>query len=127
MNRLEVELQDGQSVFAPGETIRGVARWELDETPTELEVRLFWYTEGKGDQDVAVVDTVTRQSPPAEGELRFSLTAPRAPSSFSGRLISLVWAVELVVQPGGGAARTELLLSHTGREIRLDTTPQPEP
>lgn len=120
MNRLDIELAGDLSAFSPGQPIRGTARWRLDIAPEEIQVRLFWYTEGKGDQDVEIVDTVARSSPAAEGELEFSFTAPAAPLSFSGRLISLVWAVEAVVLPGGGAARHEILLARDGREIRLD-------
>lgn len=127
MSRLEIEIEGGRSVFAPAEEIRGVARWSLEAAPDSIAVRLFWYTEGKGDQDVGVVDTMARESPGAEGDMRFSFAAPPAPSSFSGRLISLIWALEVVVQPGGGAARREVLLSHTGSEIRLDSSPAPRP
>jgi hypothetical protein len=127
VSQLDVELTDGRSVFAPGAIIAGVARWSLDAAPESVEVRLFWYTEGKGDQDVEVVDTAVADSPGLDGELPFSFTAPAAPPSFSGRLISLIWAVELVVEPGSAAARREILLSATGSEIRLDTAPPPEP
>ncbi len=37
--------------------------------------------------------------------------APRSPYSFSGKLISLIWALELVALPGREAARTEITLA----------------
>lgn len=122
MNELTVGLEAGQTSFAPGETIRGTARWRLDEVPDEgLEVRLFWYTEGKGDRDVEVVETVELGSASTAGSRDFSFSTPAAPLSFSGKLISLVWAIELVALPDGDAGRQEIMVSHTGEEIRIGT------
>ena len=116
---MSVELDGGKTRFAPGESMRGTAGWRLDEPPEGLEVRLFWYTEGKGQRDVEIVETVPVESNAREGSREFTLSAPDAPLSFSGKLISLVWAVELVRLPDGEAARQEITLSHTGEEIRI--------
>ncbi|MCZ6507200.1 MAG: hypothetical protein O7A04_04015 [Acidobacteria bacterium] len=122
MNELTIELAAGQSRFEPGETIRGTARWRLDEVPDEtLEVRLFWYTEGKGELDVELVETVELGSVSAAGSRDFSFSTPAAPLSFSGKLISLVWAIEVVALPDGDAGRQEIMISHTGDEIRIGT------
>ena len=102
------ELKIERTSFKPGETVEGAV---VGGSPS-VEVRLFWYTEGKGTQDLEVVATA---HPDAEG--RFRLTLPPAPYSFSGRLISLIWAVEAV---GGDASpRVELLVSPDGGEILL--------
>ena len=45
------------------------------------------------------------------------------PWSFVGELITLVWAIEAVVEPGDHAARIEIAVSPTGRPIRLAGTP----
>ena len=47
------------------------------------------------------------------------LEEPEAPHSFSGALISLIWAVELLVEPGGLSERIEITVSPTGEEILL--------
>lgn len=44
---------------------------------------------------------------------------PADPYSFSGTLISLVWALEVVAEPGGAAGRIDVVVSPTGNEIRL--------
>jgi len=135
MSDLRVELLEGRTGFAPGERIRGTAGWRLADPaepaePTEaLEVRLFWYTEGKGERDVEIVATESLDSLSPEGSREFTFTAPPAPLSFSGKLISLIWAVELVALPSGDAGRQQIVLSYSGEEIRLDSAPigKPEP
>jgi hypothetical protein len=119
---LRVELEEPGAAFRPGETIQGTASWSLLEAPEALEVRLFWFTQGKGDQDVGVMETAALEGAGREGSRDFTFTAPEAPLSFSGKLISLVWAVELVALPRGDAGRCELVISHTGEEIRIDTS-----
>jgi hypothetical protein len=44
---------------------------------------------------------------------------PLAPYSFSGKLISLIWGLELVLEPSQETARFEFTLSPTGEEIML--------
>ena len=107
--------------FTPGERLRGLARW-LDPIPTQsVELRLFHYTEGKGTQDVDVVHTLPLDAP---GPFEFQL--PRGPCSFSGRLVSLAWALELVITPGNQVAPVDLVLSPTAEEIDLTRFALPE-
>jgi hypothetical protein len=119
MSRLTLELADGTTEFRPGEPIRGQARWQLDEPQEAIEVRLFWYTEGKGERDVGGLETERAEGPGLEGSRGFNFEAPRAPHSFSGRLITLLWAVELVALPSGEAERVDIVVAPTGKEIRL--------
>ena len=55
MNRLRVNFVDDRASFVPGESVSGTATWELETDPQSIELRLFWYTTGKGDQDLDVV------------------------------------------------------------------------
>ena len=119
VDELRVETADGRTVFAPGDVVEGTASWRLGEPPRRLEVRLFWYTQGKGDQDVGVADSMLVAVPAAEGRRDFRLRLPAGPYSLSGKLISLLWAVELVAEPGERAARVEIVVSPTGREVLL--------
>ncbi len=119
MEWLEVTLPGGRSVFAPGEEIEASAVWQLDEVPKSLELRLFWYTEGKGDRDTEIV-LFESLEPRGSGHRTCRFRVPElAPASFSGRLVSLLWAIELVVGPGQRAARAELVVSPTGYELPL--------
>ena len=49
------------------------------------------------------------------------MTLPAGPYSFSGRLISLIWALELVAEPGNHVARVEITLGPDGQEVVLAT------
>lgn len=121
LNHLRVALASGKGSFAPGETIHGTASWRLAEAPEGLEVRLFWYTAGKGQRDVGIVASQAIESNSREGRREFAFTTPKAPLSFSGRLISLIWAIELVRLPSGEAGRQEIVVSQTGDEIIIGT------
>ena len=119
MSSLRIATQLQRKNFRPGEEISGAVGWTLDEQPKSAEVRLFWYTAGKGTRDVGVVATQKLEAPKSNDERSFHFTLPEAPYSFSGTLISLIWAVELVVDPGGLSERIEIMVSPTGEEILL--------
>ena len=80
---------------------------------------MIWFTRGKGTQDVGVVNQRTIASPGRIGNQRFDFKLPEGPYSFSGKLISVVWALELVTPKGKDSARAEFSLSPTGSEIEL--------
>lgn len=117
MSTLRIEPTDGRTAFTPGQPLSGQASWRVERAPASAELRLFWYTSGKGTQDVGVVDTVVFAAPRADDRRDFTLVLPPEPYSFSGKLISLSWALELIVEPGSHVERRELVLSPTGREV----------
>jgi len=121
MSTLIVATSDGRTNFRPGEAIAGSAMWELPAAPRSLEVRLFWYTQGKGTQDVGIVGTMEIQTPGPKGEATFAFEAPQGPFSYSGRLTSVAWAIELVAEHPDESERLALVLSPTGSEILLGT------
>jgi hypothetical protein len=116
---LALGTEGARVAFAPGETLNGVAGWTLAAAPRSVEVRLFWYTQGKGTRDVALVETCRLDSPASQEVRPFAIPLPRQPWSVDGRLVSLVWALELVIEPGARSVRRELVLSPTGRPVRL--------
>jgi hypothetical protein len=105
----------------PRETIELAARWSLPDAPRSLEARLIWFTRGKGTDDAGVVATETLTPLEPQGSRRVRFTLPDAPYSFSGALITLTWAVELVADDA--AARWEFVMAPDGREIALPDTP----
>ena len=119
MDTLNIALHEDKTAFAPGQTVEGTIRWSLQTNPEHLEFSLFWYTAGKGTRDVGVVETARFDNPGACGSKEFAFPLPNGPYSFSGKLISLVWALELTCTPGSETARREITLSPTGREIVL--------
>lgn len=120
MSNLHLELADGKTKYRPGETIEGVAFWELPELPKVLELRLFWRTQGKGMVDHQVVATVGFNGAKPIDRRPFRLALPASPYSVSGILVSIVWGLELVAEPDGGSAAVEITVSPTGEEVRLE-------
>jgi hypothetical protein len=119
MDELEITLNEGRTTYSPREMVRGAIRWGLNGDPKRLELSLFWYTAGKGTRDVSIVETTRLDDPGASGSKDFSFTLPEGPYSFSGKLISLLWALELTCSPGSETVRREITVSPTGREIIL--------
>lgn len=119
MSWMTLDLRGGKTSFKPGESVEGSVRWELDAPPSKVEVRLFWYTRGKGTEDVAVEGSAAWESPSNAEKREFALNLPEAPYSFSGKLISVLWAVEAVVEPPSEVARVEIVVSPSGAEVVL--------
>jgi hypothetical protein len=124
MSELLVQLPSGTS-YRPGETLKGSAAWRLDAPVEQMEVRLLWFTRGKGTQDVTVHAARTFPSPALTAQQPFEFNLPDAPYSFSGRLISLTWALELVTPKANESHRVEFVLSPTGQEIVLGSADEP--
>ncbi len=78
---LTISTTDGGAWFKPGETVTGTVFWQLDEEAEAVEVRLFWFTEGKGTRDVDVVDRRHLAQPGLSGTRPFR----RTPFSFGSR------------------------------------------
>ena len=117
MGEIIIEIKDGQSSFAPLGSVEGTVQWQLSENPEKIELSLFWYTRGKGTRDVGVVASEKIESPGAFGSKEFQFTLPEGPFSFSGKLISVVWAVEANCQPGRASDHKEITVSPSGNEI----------
>jgi len=120
INQVRIGIRENRTAFLPGAELCGAAGWELSQTPKTVEVRLLWFTRGKGTGDVGVVDTVRFEQTLSMESRPFRFQLPIAPYSFSGKLISLLWAVELVVLPSKDSARTEFVLAPGGQEVLLE-------
>ena len=119
MPTLRIGLRENRTAYTPGETLTGAALWELDDAPESAEINLCWSTRGKGTEDAEVVATVAFETPQAGDTREFTFTLPPGPYSFSGKLISLVWSLELVLKPGKHVAREEIVIAPGGAEIVL--------
>ena len=121
MPQFKLETHDNRTTFAPGETIQGLAGWELDEAPESVEVHLFWHTTGKGDRDVGTADQTTFPEAPAVDAQIFKFTAPNGPYSYDGKLIAIHWALELIVEPGHHVERLDLTIAPDGEALQPAT------
>lgn len=115
----ELTIESDYEVYHPGNEARVTCSWDLPEPPRALELRLVWNTAGKGDRDLKVVQTHRVESPAARDQQEFVLTLPWSPFSFSGKLISLIWALELVVLPKGDSARKVITIGPNAEEVLL--------
>jgi len=118
---IEIGLESGRTAYRPGEEVTGAVAWAIEEgePPASAEVRLVWFTRGEGDPSSELVAAAELPSPAALDRREFNLRLPEGPYSFTGKLITLVWAVEVVVEPGGRSERKEIVVSPTGRPVRL--------
>ena len=126
MHTLTIQLEQDKTAFRPGDVVAGTIRWQLNNQVKQVELRLLWYTQGKGDEDVGLIDTVSFDQPGLSDQRAFRFTLPNGPYSFSGSLISLTWALELSIRPGDTCERKEITVAPAGREILLEALPEEE-
>jgi hypothetical protein len=126
MSQLNINVIEEKSAFEPGEELTGSASWQLERGARSVELRLFWFTRGRGIEDAAVVQTIRFENPLNEETRSFSFRLPEAPYSFVGQLISLVWALELIVEPSKEVARQDIIVGPGRQEVRLASI-APEP
>ncbi|MEO6739534.1 MAG: hypothetical protein ABIP20_04730 [Chthoniobacteraceae bacterium] len=123
---IRLGLREDKTAFRPGEPIAGAVLWEFEKAPASAEVRLVWFTRGKGTEDGGIAATVTLDAPPAADTRKFSFDAPNGPYSFSGTLIAVLWSVEFVAEPGSEFERIEIIIAPDAREIVLPRIEQPK-
>jgi hypothetical protein len=125
MSALHIALQDNRTAYRPGEMAQGTVSWSFAErVPRAMELRLFWFTRGRGTQDVSAVENLRFDRPQAREERPFRLRLPYAPYSFGGELVSLHWALELVSDFPEAFARVEIVLSPSAAVIELSARTQ---
>ena len=117
MDPLTIEIQDMNTSFKPGQSVRGQVHWQFFKKPQTASLRLLWYTVGKGTEDAGIVQTVEFDNPAANDSRPYDFTLPVGPYSFSGQLVSLVWTLELEVD--SQCMRQDITVSPTGKEIQL--------
>ncbi len=122
--KLALSSKDRKTEFRPGERISGQASWALSAAPESVKIHLLWYTEGRGTQDVEVLAAESAATPGANGQKEFSFTLPATPFSFSGKLISLLWAIEVLVNDGDLSERFNFTMSPNGKEITIGSAPE---
>jgi hypothetical protein len=134
---LTIRTAGNRTHFLPGEEISGTVTWQCDRPDDRVELRLLWFTQGKGDQDRNIVERLPLDAAAERGEFRLRLPSD-GPCSFSGKMVAVVWALELAVMPSEAVQkergffqgklkentrRLELVVSPTGKELIY--TPEP--
>jgi hypothetical protein len=116
---LTLTIKDNLTEFPPGQVIEGMLAWRLDHPPKDAFLRLFWFTQGRGTQDVNVVSELVLPQEKDAHEQPFQCALPPYPYSFNGALISLQWAIELVLDKGREVQRLDILLSPWTEKLTL--------
>jgi hypothetical protein len=119
MNTLNIEIAGNITSFHPRDEITGQIAWSLEQRPRVMELRLFWYSQGRGLVSSKIVETMRLESPPQNDRRVFRFKLPDSPYSFAGKLLELNWALELYVEPTGQVQRAEFHLSPTGSPVKL--------
>ena len=117
---IRIELPESKPAYVPGGELIGTLRWNRSEPFTEIELHLFWYTQGVGDQDSGLVETLRWENPGSQGERFFEIRLPRAPYSLHAANLEIKWALEATGKPGKDAARIELAIAPGRAPLKLE-------
>jgi hypothetical protein len=101
---VRIQLDGRRGVYQPGETLAGEYRLESLSVaePSAIEVSVLWYTEGQGDEDLAVhyferLDRDERPDLDLRRPQRFSVALPPSPLSYEGVIVKIHWCVRVRV------------------------------
>jgi hypothetical protein len=122
-NLLQIEFDGGRTAYRPGDVVTGHAAWQVEEI-SSVEVRFLWYTGGQGTFDMQVVASTKVDNPQRTGRTPFRYQLRDSPYSFSGSLVSLQWAVDVVIEPGDRLARAKFVMAPDAKEIQLLSLPR---
>lgn len=120
MITITVERKD----LRPFETVTGRVEWRLEVVPKDLELRLCWFTRGRGTEESETVESMSLGDT-ANGACEFSFVLPGEPWSVDGPLIGIAWALEVVAKKQGGLALEELVVSPDRKECKLGEVTDP--
>ena len=112
-------LSQDPVTLVPSQTIDGTWGWQREDAPRKAMLRLFWYTEGRGTQDVGVVEEIELPADQASLQGTFRFNIPDVPYSFQGQLVTLKWAIELVLNKGREVERLDLVVSPWVEQVKL--------
>lgn len=114
MTTITIERRD----LRPHDTVSGRVTWALEHEPRELELRLCWFTRGRGTEESRTVEAVPLGDT-MHGEKPFSIRLPAEPWSMNGALVRIAWALEVVAKKSGALAMEEIIVAPDRREIEL--------
>jgi hypothetical protein len=97
-----IRLDGNGRVYQPGETFAGEYRIEAveDGQVRAMEASVLWYSEGKGDEDMAVHEFWRQDADSGDWidphrPQRFSTTLPYSPLSYDGQIVKIRWCMRV--------------------------------
>jgi hypothetical protein len=106
---VNIRFDGNGRIYRPGETLSG--EYAFDGLPENegktLEVSVVWFTEGKGEEDMAVhefwrTNLEEVDAPDLLRPQRFSTVLPGSPLTYDGRIVKIRWCVRVRVFFQGG-------------------------
>ena len=101
---ISLNIRDHRREFEPGDVLAAEYQVEAidDDQIQAIESSVLWYTEGKGDEDMAIHHFERRLPNDTEdGDMRvlhrFETTLPNTPLSYSGVIVKICWCVRVRV------------------------------
>jgi hypothetical protein len=101
---VSIRLDGNGRVYRPGDSLSGQYLIESlsPASVKAIELSVLWYSEGKGDEDLAVHDFRRRSADNGQPlDLAwpepFSVTLPQSPLSYDGLILKLRWCVRVRV------------------------------
>jgi hypothetical protein len=129
-----IRLEGNGRIYRPGERLVGEYRLEGIEQRElrAVEVSVLWFTEGKGEEDLAVHEFWRHESdgdqasaPPRPA--RFETILPPSPLSYDGWIVKIRWCVRVRVFLRGGRELVEQKIFRLGTipSVKLPTIELP--
>lgn len=107
-----------QHNYQPNMTVTGEVLWDFKKKPRSLTLQLVWYTQGRGSKDKRVLEK-QKIATSQRGMEAFQFELPEGPYSFSGKLISLTWAIECFSKSPSLLIQQDIIVSPNKAEIIL--------
>lgn len=103
-SRICIRLIGDTPAYLPGESLSGEFFVQIDQ-PHDIravEVSVLWFTEGKGDEDLAVhyferISNDNGQFVDMRQSQQFATQLPASPLSYDGVLVKIFWCVRIRV------------------------------
>ena len=116
MADIGIEVDGNRLSYRPGERLSGRVTWT---SSASARLELLWTTRGRGDADTQVIASLSWTGDAASPQSQpFALDLPAAPWSFSGKLVTLIWRLRLVLE-GGLETAADIVVSPVELPIDL--------
>jgi len=110
--------------FAPGDTLVFTLSIDASGTSGPLTAQLGWFTEGRGTRDAGIVWSERIPDMATGAERGFEIRLPEAPWSFSGKLVSVAWRLEVIDEKGRPLVAVPLVVAPAGEAVSLPQLPK---
>ena len=103
-SEISIRLIEDVNAYLPGQTLSGEFFVQIDEPHDvrAVEVSVLWFTEGKGDEDMAVhyfdrISNEDGQFVDMRQSQQFATDLPESPLSYEGVIMKIHWCVRIRV------------------------------